>query len=768
MRKTAADNKLYISYLKSYLIMGAIVFLITVIFYHNCEQNLKKELKISQNTVLTLLQETFDYNIEAVKKAGQILAENETVQKMGEQTEFVGEDHLALKRLSNEMQLWKDKLGICSDISIYFLQSDCFINQSGIYPEQLKELYYEKQNLTKKAMEQILNGEERLMGCEVCFDKENTPYLYIYQNIYAFNLKEKRAIIMMEIPWKRIQELCTIVSDADVYWENNMGTVLFVKQAENSGLLPVFDETVREGDLFTSGRGDQKRISSFRYAKEYGWKYVISMNEKEYFAEVNQMKLFATFMFCVMMGIIIILALYYSHTRYVPIQRILEAIRKNQKGGEIQKIEDVERYLENICKENKRMERDINQFQETIEAEVLVGYIRGWNTDTAMVREILSQRMMNLQKGYLAFLITLRDIESCKLLETEEGRKTTEDGELLEFVFQNIFHEIVQSTCGGILIRIDRDFFYLTGIEKGRENICDALGKCARAYGDYLNLSIFIGGSKCHEGEEELRRAYNEALQVLMYQTFWGNGTEKLLLFESEYEEGEVWLEEGITAREQRQIYQLLRGGQYENVKKLLDEILNKIFVKDIRHTGINRYKMYGLTNILCMMLDELVSSKDRERLKKMQPMEKLMQTQNIEEARNILLSVIEEAMQTLQTDEEEIPGWVKKIKKEIDINYRDSNLSLSVIAQKHDMNLAYVGRTFKQYTGISIPDYIHTVRIKECKQLLANGVSVKDAAEQVGYIDAKTLIRIFKKLEGITPGQYKNYIEELGIDHKI
>lgn len=70
MWKAASKNKLYISYLKSYLIMGAILFVFTVIFYQNCERNLEKELQISQNTVLTLLQETFDHNIEAVKKAG--------------------------------------------------------------------------------------------------------------------------------------------------------------------------------------------------------------------------------------------------------------------------------------------------------------------------------------------------------------------------------------------------------------------------------------------------------------------------------------------------------------------------------------------------------------------------------------------------------------------------------------------------------------------------------------------------------------------------
>lgn len=768
MWKAASKNKLYISYLKSYLIMGAILFVFTVIFYQNCERNLEKELQISQNTVLTLLQETFDHNIEAVKKAGQILAGDEEVQKMGEKREFAGEDHFTLEKLSNELLLWQDKLGICSDISIYFLQSDCFVSQDGIYPQQLKELYFQKKNLNQKALEQIMNGSG-LTGCEVCYNSKKEPFLYIYENVYAFNLKEKRAVIVIEVPWSQIQKLCTVVSDADVYWQDSEGTTLFVKHAMGNEIATSveIDDSVKEGELFTSGKGKQKQVSSFRCGKEYDWKYVISMNEKEYFSEVNKMKAFALVLLATMFGMVVILALYYSHTGYAPVKRMLDAVRKNQKGGEIQEIEEVERFLENLCKENKRLEHDIDRFQETTAGEILAGYIRGWNTDTAMVKEILLQKNLLLEQGYLVFLITLRDIDSCKLLETEDNKKNAEDKNLLEFVFQNIFEEIVQSVCGGILIRMEKDFLYLTGTEKGKEKICAALEKCASAYGDYLNLSIFIGGSKYHEGEEELQRAYNEALQVLMYETFWGNGTEKILLYESEYEDGEALLEEGMTTQEQRQIYLLLKNGQYEEVEKLLDEILDKMFVKDIRYTGMNRYKMNGFINMLCMMLDDLLSRKDKELLKKIKPMEKMMQAQNVEEARNTVLAVMQEVMQCLQK-EEEIPHWVKEVKQEIETAYRDMNLSLSTLAQKHDMNLAYMGRTFKQYTGVSVPDYIHGVRIKECKLLLAKGVSVKDAAEQVGYIDAKTLIRIFKKQEGITPGQYKSYVEELGIDHKI
>jgi len=67
------------------------------------------------------------------------------------------------------------------------------------------------------------------------------------------------------------------------------------------------------------------------------------------------------------------------------------------------------------------------------------------------------------------------------------------------------------------------------------------------------------------------------------------------------------------------------------------------------------------------------------------------------------------------------------------------------------------VGRTFKKYFGYSLTDYIHRQRLNHCKRLLAENKSVREVAEAVGYLDSKTLIRIFKKYEGITPGQFRN-----------
>jgi AraC-like DNA-binding protein len=96
------------------------------------------------------------------------------------------------------------------------------------------------------------------------------------------------------------------------------------------------------------------------------------------------------------------------------------------------------------------------------------------------------------------------------------------------------------------------------------------------------------------------------------------------------------------------------------------------------------------------------------------------------------------------------------KVKKYIDENYRNPDINISITSLHFDMNPTYLSQTFKEDTGIGLLDYINSLRIAEGKGLLEQGCRVSDAAERAGFRDTNTFIRIFKKITGITPGQYK------------
>jgi AraC family transcriptional regulator, arabinose operon regulatory protein len=96
------------------------------------------------------------------------------------------------------------------------------------------------------------------------------------------------------------------------------------------------------------------------------------------------------------------------------------------------------------------------------------------------------------------------------------------------------------------------------------------------------------------------------------------------------------------------------------------------------------------------------------------------------------------------------------EVRKYIDSNYREE-LSLEVVAKQFNINKSYLLRIFKEDSGITINNYILQQRILKAKNdLRFTGKTLEAIAEDSGFKDANYFIRMFKKIEGITPGEYR------------
>lgn len=83
--------------------------------------------------------------------------------------------------------------------------------------------------------------------------------------------------------------------------------------------------------------------------------------------------------------------------------------------------------------------------------------------------------------------------------------------------------------------------------------------------------------------------------------------------------------------------------------------------------------------------------------------------------------------------------------------------ITIVEIANEFNYNSDYVSSLFKKNTGMTLTSYINKTRIDISKSLIVNyNVSIKEAAFSSGFTDEKYYMKIFKKLEGMTPLQYK------------
>lgn len=89
------------------------------------------------------------------------------------------------------------------------------------------------------------------------------------------------------------------------------------------------------------------------------------------------------------------------------------------------------------------------------------------------------------------------------------------------------------------------------------------------------------------------------------------------------------------------------------------------------------------------------------------------------------------------------------------------NDVSLEMYADRLGMSPSRLSKAFRQMTGVNFIDYLVRLRVEKCKELLCTtDMKISEIAQQLHY-HPSYLIRMFKKLEGVTPGQYREKQEQ-------
>ncbi len=105
-------------------------------------------------------------------------------------------------------------------------------------------------------------------------------------------------------------------------------------------------------------------------------------------------------------------------------------------------------------------------------------------------------------------------------------------------------------------------------------------------------------------------------------------------------------------------------------------------------------------------------------------------------------------------------PGPVAKA---IAIIYKEyeNDLRVSDLADRVHLSSNYFGELFKNTTGLSVQNYINKHRIDRARMFLEDGTkNMTEIAQAVGYEDPNYFARMFKRMCGVTPRDYRKRAE--------
>lgn len=96
-------------------------------------------------------------------------------------------------------------------------------------------------------------------------------------------------------------------------------------------------------------------------------------------------------------------------------------------------------------------------------------------------------------------------------------------------------------------------------------------------------------------------------------------------------------------------------------------------------------------------------------------------------------------------------------VKEYLEQHYREK-ISLDELASIFFIDKYYLAKAFKEQFGFTIHNYLNQIRITRAKSLLRfSKQSMEQIGDEVGIADPNYFARTFKKIEGISPSEYRS-----------
>ncbi|HEY2848179.1 MAG TPA: helix-turn-helix transcriptional regulator, partial [Pyrinomonadaceae bacterium] len=107
--------------------------------------------------------------------------------------------------------------------------------------------------------------------------------------------------------------------------------------------------------------------------------------------------------------------------------------------------------------------------------------------------------------------------------------------------------------------------------------------------------------------------------------------------------------------------------------------------------------------------------------------------------------------------DKQKMPAWIRGATDAIHAQL-ESTPRLTQLALEAGVHPIHMARTFRRIHGCSVGEYSRRIRVAKAREMLdITSLPLVEIAATLGFFDQSHFTRVFKRVSGVTPLQYRS-----------
>lgn len=775
----------------SNLILLLIPMAMSLFLYAKVEKSLENGANRSNKAMLEQLRISLDGKLSEVDKLTQQIVFDPKLEHLlklapednsPDRYKFVEFMRDYLSRLSNMTS------NFILDYYVYFAKSDLVL-KPGLLTDSRKfyDMYYSYKGMTyEQWRDTMLLGDYTmayLPSATLLRSSENDPALSLDKtpvNVVTFAqslpTRARTDIIgsfMILIDESQVKEMFAQMEEAShssIYIIDAKGRTIM---GTDSGTLPP--------DLLSSIGGSEglvdyklngvKQMVSYTSSQKAGWKYVSITPNNMFMQQVNQIKdwTFVLFSVCLVVGLAAVFTIAYRN--YSPLRKTVSAIMKGKQlsGKESgNEYEFILRAIEGSLDEENNLRSLLAQQTPVIRANYLSRLIRGQIEADVSNEGGQSLRFMDISFVSDRFAVMIVQLDS---ISRFSGEQTEQQWALARFIVSNVGTDMAQADQKAFAVELDRDriAFLLNFCPEGAEDATQDVKKMAEALKQTIEerfkLDMTIAAGLPHAGAKSIGESYAEAVAALEYRIIKGGST--IIYFQ---DISNVHQHYYYPIEIEVQLVNFVRSGDTDNVRSLLDTIYAMNFESGSITPELGRCLFFNITSTFLKIVNSTGTNQTDLLGPDFDPIKDIFSYATAEAMHRRTKQLYEKLTCSFVSGRSDYNAQLlREMVRFMEGNLADPNLGLAMIADHFDMTPQYISTFFKKHSGSNLIDSIARRRVELAKQLMQEKeLTNAQIAQSVGYTSDVVFIRAFKKIEGITPGKYRDNMVQASTSEQV